>query len=418
MFQWTKHIICVLLCCFSAIVLAQSKEELQDKKEQLQNEIKLTNDLLNEAKKEKNASINTLSTLKRKIAARDEMISTLGIEIGLYAKRIQQLEQEVFVTEESIMQKQAELQSLKEEYAKLVYHAYHNRGAYDRLAFIFSAHSFHQAYKRIKYFQQYSQFRQQQVKLIEEKEAKLETELLSLKQSKAMLLVEKNKKTKVLGNTESEKQQLDSERGEQQSLVNDLAKKEKQLKTELKTKEQQAKALDAQIRKIIEEEIRKAKEAAASTGTPSFSMTPEQKELAENFTTNKGTLPWPVERGVITGRFGKQKHPVLAGIETYNNGVEITTEKGASARAIFDGTVSRILNIPGAGKAIIVSHGDYFSVYNNLSDVFVAAGQSIKTKQEIGLVSTNSSTNETITELQIWKGNKKLNPAQWLYRAY
>mgnify|MGYP001161362887 FL=1 len=418
MFQWTRHIICVLLCCFSAIVLAQSKEELQDKKEQLQNEIKLTNDLLNEAKKEKNASINTLSTLKRKIAARDEMISTLGIEIGLYAKRIQQLEQEVFVTEESIMQKQAELQSLKEEYAKLVYHAYHNRGAYDRLAFIFSAHSFHQAYKRIKYFQQYSQFRQQQVKLIEEKEAKLEMELLSLKQSKAMLLVEKNKKTKALGNTESEKQQLDSERGEQQSLVNDLAKKEKQLKTELKTKEQQAKALDAQIRKIIEEEIRKAKEAAASTGTPSFSMTPEQKELAENFTTNKGTLPWPVERGVITERFGKQKHPVLAGIQTYNNGVKITTEKGASARAIFDGTVSRILNIPGAGKAIIVSHGDYFSVYNNLSDVFVAVGQSIKTKQEIGLVSTNSSTNETITELQIWKGNKKLNPAQWLYRAY
>ena len=418
MFQWTKHIICVLLCCFSAIVLAQSKEELQDKKEQLQNEIKLTNTLLNEAKKEKNTSINTLSTLKRKITARDEMISTLGIEIGLYAKRIQQLEQEVFVTEESIIQNQAELQSLKEEYAKLVYHAYHNRGAYDRLAFIFSAHSFHQAYKRIKYFQQYSQFRQQQVKLIKDKEVELEMELLSLKQSKAMLLVEKNKKTKALVNTESEKQQLDLEKDEQQSLVNELAKKEKQLKTELKTKEQQAKTLDAQIRKIIEEEIRKAKEAAASTGTPSFSMTPEQKELAESFTNNKGTLPWPVERGVITERFGKQKHPVLAGIETYNNGVKITTEKGASVRAIFDGTVSRILNIPGAGKAIIVSHGDYFSVYNNLSDVFVTPGQSIKTKQEIGLVFTNSSTNETITELQIWKGNKKLNPAQWLYRAY
>ena len=356
--------------------------------------------------------------MKRKITIRDEMISTLGIEIGLYAKRIQQLEQEVFVTEESITQNQAELQSLKEEYAKLVYHAYYNRGAYDRLAFIFSAHSFNQAYKRIKYFQQYSQFRQQQVKKINDKEVELEMELLSLKQSKAILLAEKNKKTKALVSTESEKQQLDLEKDEQQSLVNELAKKEKQLKTELKTKEQQAKTLDAQIRKIIEEEIRKAKEAAASTGTPSFSMTPEQKELAESFTNNKGTLPWPVERGVITERFGKQKHPVLAGIETYNNGVKITTEKGASVRAIFDGTVSRVLNIPGAGKAIIVSHGDYFSVYNNLSDVFVTPGQSLKTKQEVGLAFTNSSNNETITELQIWKGNKKLNPAQWLYRAY
>ena len=418
MFRWTKHIICILFCFFSAIVLAQSKEELQDKKEQLQNEIKLTNTLLNEAKKAKNTSINTLSTLKRKITIRDEMINTLGIEIGLYAKRIQQLEQEVFVTEESITQNQAELQSLKEEYAKLVYHAYYNRGAYDRLAFIFSAHSFNQAYKRIKYFQQYSQFRQQQVKKINDKEVELEMELLSLKQSKAILLAEKNKKTKALVSTESEKQQLDLEKDEQQSLVNVLAKKEKQLKTELKTKEQQAKTLDAQIRKIIEEEIRKAKEAAASTGTPSFSMTPEQKELAESFTNNKGTLPWPVERGVITERFGKQKHPVLAGIETYNNGVKITTEKGASVRAIFDGTVSRVLNIPGAGKAIIVSHGDYFSVYNNLSDVFVTPGQSLKTKQEVGLAFTNSSNNETITELQIWKGNKKLNPAQWLYRAY
>ena len=418
MLQWIKHTTHVLLCCFSVCALAQNKQELQEKKEHLQNEIKLTNDLLNEAKKEKNTSINFLSTLKRKINARDEMINTLGVEIGFYVKRIQQLQKEVFITEESIIQKKVELQSLKEEYTKLVYHSYHNRGAYDRLAFIFSAHSFHQAYKRIKYFQQYSQFRQQQVKLIKEKEAELETELLSLKQNKAMLLVEKNKKTNALENTENEKQQLDSEIGQQQTLVNELAKKENQLKKELNTKEQQAKVLDAQIRKIIEEEIRKAKDAAASIGTPSFSMTPDQKELANNFTTNKGKLPWPVERGVITESFGKQKHPVLAGIEIYNNGVKITTEKGASARAIFDGTVSRILNIPGAGKAIILSHGDYFSVYNNLSDVFITIGQSIKTKQEIGLVSTNSSTNETITELQIWKGNKKLNPVQWLYRAY
>ena len=147
-----------------------------------------------------------------------------------------------------------------------------------------------------------------------------------------MLLVEKNKKTNALENTENEKQQLDSEIGQQQTLVNELAKKENQLKKELNTKEQQAKVLDAQIRKIIEEEIRKAKDAAASIGTPSFSMTPDQKELANNFTTNKGKLPWPVERGVITESFGKQKHPVLAGIEIYNNGVKITTEKGASAQ--------------------------------------------------------------------------------------
>ena len=134
-------------------------------------------------------------------------------------------------------------------------------------------------------------------------------------------------------------------------------------------------------------------------------MTPEQKELAENLPSTKGHCLGLLIEGVIAQQFGKQKHPVLAGIETYN-GIKITTEKGASVRAIFDGTVSRILSIPGAGKAIIINHGDYFSVYNNLSDVMVISGQSIKTKQELGLVSTNPKSKETITELQIWKGNK------------
>jgi murein hydrolase activator len=416
--QWTKYLLLALFCSCSISVFAQSKEELQNKKEKLEAEIKLTTELLDEAKKEKTQSINTLSTLKRKIAARDEMISTLGIEIGLYTKQISLLAEELEITQMSIAEKQQELASLKEEYAQMIYHAYSNRGAYDRLAFIFSAQSFHQAYKRIKFFQQYSQFRQQQALLITEAEKQLEVELLELKQTKALLASEKNKKTRALGRTKSEKKQLNGERGEQQGLVNNLHKKEKTLKQELLSKEQKSKALEREIRKIIEEEIRRAKEAAKSTGTPSFSMTPEQKELSDNFTSNKGKLPWPVERGVITGSFGRHKHPVLAGIETFNNGVKITTEKGATARAVFEGKVSKVISIPGAGKAIIVSHGDYFSVYSNLSEAIVKSGDVVKTKQEIGMVTTNPSNKETITELQIWKGDQKLDPAQWLYRAY
>lgn len=416
--QWIKHTLLALFCCCSMAVFGQSKEELQDKKERLESEIKLTTELLDAAKKDKNQSINTLSTLKRKIAARDEMISTLGIEIGLYANRINQLTEESETIALLIGEKQNELGSLKSEYAQMIYHSYSNRGAYDRLAFVFSAQSFHQAYKRIKYFQQYSQFRQQQALLIVEAEKQLELGLLELKQTKALLALEKNKKAKVLGRKQSEKEQLNGERKEQQGLVNSLHKKEKTLRQELQSKERKTKLLEGQIRKIIEEEIRKAKEAAKSTGTPSFSMTPEQQELSDNFTSNKGKLPWPVERGVITGNFGRHKHPVLAGIETFNNGVKITTEKGANARVVFAGKVSRVINIPGAGKAVIVSHGDYFSVYSNLSAAFVKSGDVVKTKQEIGMVTTNPSNKETITELQIWKGDKKLDPAQWLYRAY
>lgn len=400
------------------IANAQTKEDLQDKKEALTKEIQLTNDLLQEARKEKNTSINTLSTLKRKIVARGELISTLGIEINLYSKRINELLEATAATEESIAKQQEQLASLKEEYAGMIYAAYTNKGASDRLAFIFSAQSFHQAYKRIRYLQQYSKYRKQQAQTILRVEADLKEQLVELKQQKALLAAEKLRKTKTLSNTEKEQGQLANEKEEQQSLVNSLQKKEQKLKKELREKEKKAKALEGQIREIIAEEIRKAKAAAKATGTASFSMTPEQEELAANFTANKSMLPWPVERGVITEGFGRRKHPVLAGIETFNNGVKITTEKGSAARAVFAGTVSRIINIPGAGKAIILSHGDYFSVYSNLSDVFVKVGQSVITKQDIGMVLTNTSSKETVTELQIWKGDSKLDPAQWLYRAY
>lgn len=418
MSRWIKYLFILTSLLCTTLVQAQTKEELQDKQEALADEIKLTNALLQAAKQEKNQSVNTLSTLKRQIAARGELINTLGIEIDLYTNRIQTLLMEVVATEEAIKQQQEVLAKLKEEYAQMIYSAYTNKGANDRLAFIFSAHSFHQAYKRIRYLQQYSQFRKQQAELIIAQEEELAQELLSLKQQKALLAAEKVRKTNSLSKTQKEQGQLAGEKEAEQGLLNNLQKRERKLKQDLQAKERKAKALETEIRAIIAEEIRKAKDAAKSTGTASFSMTPEQKQLAAHFTANKSKLPWPVERGVITEGFGRRKHPVLAGIETFNNGVKITTEKGSAARAVFEGTVSRIINIPGAGKAIILSHGDYFSVYSNLSDVFVKAGQSVSTKQEIGMVLTNTNTKETITELQIWKGNEKLDPAQWLYRAY
>ena len=149
-----------------------------------------------------------------------------------------------------------------------------------------------------------------------------------------------------------------------------------------------------------------------------MSLTPEEQQLADNFSSNKGKLPWPVERGVIIERFGIQPHPVLRGIETLNNGVKITTEEGSFVRAIFEGNVSRIIDIPGSGKAVIISHGDYFTVYSNLIEVFVKRGQIVGLKEDIARVFTKSSNKESITELQIWKGSEKLDPSSWLYKAY
>ncbi len=405
------------ICSFNSFSQSVDKETLQDKKAKIQKEIKLTSSLLQKAKKEKNQSLNTLNTLNKQIQSRKEIIQALDLEVKMVSIQIANLKQQIQGTQQSILTQQELLNSLKSEYALMIRHAYFNRNTYDRLAFVFSSHSYNQAFKRLRYLQEYSQFRQKQVEEIKIAEQKLNDELLALKRQKVLLTVAKNEKTQSLDSSQIEVGILDSEQSAQKILFSSLRKKEKQLKKELQSKQSLAKELDKQIRKIIEEEIRLAK-VKASKESDVLALTPEEQELADNFTSNKGKLPWPVERGVIIERFGVQAHPVLRGIETFNNGVKITTVEGAIVRAVFEGTVSRIIDIPGAGKAVILNHGDYFSVYSNLLEVSVKRGQSVLHKEKIGTVLTKTNTNESITELQIWKGSEKMDPSSWLYKAY
>tara|TARA_B100001057_G_scaffold405239_1_gene418108 strand:+ start:1920 stop:3176 length:1257 start_codon:yes stop_codon:yes gene_type:complete len=405
------------ICSFNSFSQSSDKEALQDKKAKIQKEIKLTNTLLQKAKKEKNQSVTTLNTLNKQIQSRKDIIYTLDLEIKIASIQIENLKQQILETKKSIVVQQDLLDTLKSEYALMIRHAYFNRNAYDRLAFIFSSQSYNQAFKRLRYLQEYSQFRQKQVEEIKLAEQKLNDELLALKQQKVLLTVAKNEKTQSLESSQIEVGILDSEQSFQKNLLSKLRKKEEQLKNEIQSKQLLAKELDKQIRKIIEEEIRLSK-AKASKKSDLLALTPEEQELADNFTSNKGKLPWPVERGVIIERFGVQAHPVLRGIETFNNGVKITTEEGAFIRAVFEGTVSRIIDIPGAGKAVILSHGDYFSVYSNLLMVSVKRGQSVQLKEKIGTVLTKTYTKESIIELQIWKGSEKMDPSSWLFQVY
>jgi septal ring factor EnvC (AmiA/AmiB activator) len=403
---------------FCLLANSQSKEVLQSKKAQIQKEIQLTNKLIKKAKKEKNQSINILSTLNKQIESRGEIVKTLDLEIKMTIVQIENLKAEIKDTKQSIQNQQNLLDTLKKEYALMIRHAYHNRNSYDRLAFIFSAQSYNQAFKRIRYLQEYSQFRQKQVKEIKEVERQLSEELLSLKRQKVLLTVAKNERNAMLGESQIEINLLTQEKQSQNTFLSSLRKREKKLKKDLSKQQQLAKTLDDKIKKIIAEEIRKAKEKANVGGGVTLSLTPEEQQLADNFSSNKGKLPWPVERGVIIERFGIQPHPVLRGIETLNNGVKITTEEGSFVRAIFEGEVSRIIDIPGSGKAVIISHGDYFTVYSNLIEVFVKRGQTVGLKEDIARVFTKSSNKESITELQIWKGSEKLDPSSWLYKAY
>lgn len=383
---------------------AQTKNELEKKKKNLQKEISYTNKLLKETRKNKDHSLEELLNLKSKINARSNLISAMGAEMRLINQQISKNTTDINTLEK-------ELVRLKKEYAKIIYYAFKHRSTYDKLMFVFASKDINQAYKRLKYIQQYTEYRKTQANEI------VKTQLY-LKEKIAELEKINQEKTALMSLEEQEQQKLALEKAEQENIVEKLQGKEQELKQKLKKKEAAARKLQKAIQRIIEEEIRKAREAAKKNGTTTkgFPMTPEAIKLSNSFASNKGKLPWPVAQGVITARFGKHPHPVLKEIIINNNGIDISTTKGSTARALFGGEVSSVAIIPGEGKVVMIRHGEYLSVYSYLSDVFVKKGDKITTKQELGVLVNDAGKNKTKIHLEIWKGMTKLNPEYWIYR--
>lgn len=392
------------LFVFSITAQAQSKNDLEKKKEQLQKEIRLTNKLLKETKKNKELSVGELLILNSKINARDKLINTMNSEIHLINSDINTYAQNIILSENEIIR-------LKNEYAKIIYYAYKHRNTYDKIMFVFASEDINQAYKRLKYIQQYTEYRKSQAQAIIETQAELAIQIESLKEVK-------QENAALVSLQQQEKQTLSVEKLEQETVVKKLQGQEEDLKAKLKKKEAARRKLQKAIQRIITEEIRKARAAAKKSGATSkgFPMTPEAKKLSASFAANKGKLPWPVISGTITARFGKHPHPVLAGIVVNNNGVDISTNKGANSRAIFGGVVSSVAIIPGEGKVVMVRHGEYLSVYSYMSEVFVDKGDQITTKQELGVLINESGKNKTTMHIEIWKGMVKLNPEYWIFR--
>lgn len=220
----------------------------------------------------------------------------------------------------------------------------------------------------------------------------------------------------------SKKDELESvnaTKDEKEHLVIKLSKSERLFKKKIQDKQKKSKALDDKLRKIIEEEIRKSREEAKrNDGVNSFGLTPEALALSSEFNNNKGKLPWPLEKGVIVEQYGKQKHAVFSGIETFNNGIDIATDENSVVRVVFDGSISRIFFIKGEGKAILVNHGEYFTVYSGLEEVVVKVGDKVLSKEKLGIVLTQEVENKTELHFEIWKGYDKNDPSKWLYKAY
>jgi septal ring factor EnvC (AmiA/AmiB activator) len=383
---------------------AQSKKTLEHKKKQLQKEIQLTNKLLKETRKNKDLSVDELLKLKSKINSRSNLIAAMNAEMRLINKEISNSKQGISALEN-------ELESLKLEYAKIIYYSFKHRSSYDKMMFIFASENINQAYKRLKYTQQYAEYRKGQVKEIITTQAALSDRITALSESNA-------EKTVLVSMEEQERQNLAVEKAEQENIVQKLQGKEKELKDQLKKKEKAKQKLQKAIQRIIEAEIRKAREAAKKAGNTSkgFPMTPEALKLSNSFAANKGKLPWPVNQGVITAQFGKHPHPVLAGIVINNNGIDISTTTGAMSRAIFAGEVSSVAIIPGEGKVVMIRHGEYLTVYSYMSEVFVSKGDQIDIKQNLGVLVNEAKKSKTEVHLEIWKGMTKLNPKYWIFR--
>jgi septal ring factor EnvC (AmiA/AmiB activator) len=403
-FRLNNFIVVLIFLMLSVAGSAQSRQDLEKQRIKLQKEIKEINSLLFKSQvKEKNL-LSDLSDLNKRIRVRTRLIETIH-------KETQQISKEIKENEKEVDQLQDRLVVLKKDYANMVVQSYKSKTKQSRLMFLLSSKDFLQAYKRMQYIKQYNDYRKKQGEEIKTETVKLQNLNDYLKETKA------EKEALLLTNTK-EKDSIHKEKISREGLVKSVKKKEKKYTAQIRKKQKAEKAIDKKIEKLIRDAIARSKKKnnkknLKSTG---FALTPEARKLEKDFLSNKGKLPSPVKRGVVVRHFGKQPHPTLKGITIESNGVFYATEKGASARVIFNGKVLAIQVLPGKKKAVLVQHGNYISVYKNLDNVTVKKGDLVTTKQEIGKIHTDKTTGKTILAFVLFKEVQRQNPELWVYK--
>ena len=380
-------------------------KQVQAEAAKAKKEIERTSKLLKETEKSKSISIERATLLGQQIVERKNYVNSLQQEIEF-------IEQDIFATNAQIHTLTTKLEEVQKDYNQTLFTLYKVNSQYEQLIFILSADDFNQAYNRLKYLQYYSDYMIQQAERIKTLQDSLNARKYDLEK---MLTKKKN----LVSEKQSEARKLEQDKYLEDVTIKKLNARQQDLKKKLAEKQALERKLNKQIEALIKAEL-EAKRKAAETknktnnATTVNTLTPEEKLVSKNFAENKGRLPWPTATGKITEHFGRHKHPTLEYVEVESNGISIATTKGARARAIFDGTVSKVVLIPGRNTAVLIKHGNYYTVYDNLVTVNVKAGQQIKAKQEIGTIYTDPETNSTVLQLQIWKELEKLDPEQWL----
>jgi murein hydrolase activator len=382
----------ILIIVLDIGLFAQTKTELEDRRKATLNEISYVDNMLKSTAKQKEESMNAIKIIGNKLNLRESVIRVMRDEINLFSERID-------LNSVAIGMMESDLINLKNDYARAVINSYKAKKENPELVYILSAKDFNQGYKRLKYLQQVTKFRRRESEIIMELKDQIQTSKERLQNDLLRISDLKSKE-------EQQKSLLQSEQNKKQAMVQSLSKKERQLKKELEEKKRIASKIESEIARIIEEEKKKVIKS---------DNTPEQKLIGESFAENKGRLPWPVEKGIITSQFGIQKHPVLKYVTENNLGIEITSLGKTRVRSVFKGEVTSVFPIRGANMTIIIRHGKYLSVYQNIIDIKVKKGDKVETKQEIGNVFCETEKgNKAILKFMIFEENEKLDPESWI----
>ena len=429
-----------------------TSQKLKKEQDRLEAKISDTRSLLDKTKSVTEASLNELKIIDNQIKFREELLNNFDSQIKGADLQVNKKETQI----EELYKK---LEKQKEQYKKLLLFAYKNRNKYGKMMYIFSSDSYYKALKRNKYLQKISEIQKKQFIIIRQNQGLIKNQISSIQKEKSNKLV-------VLTEKKKEKEAILVDKDKQQVVYQNFKSKENELLAQLKEEEQKKIILKEKINNAIKNEIaestlkagkaaadakkkrdaaaakkKAAKEKSTASGTTTaktevktetaedeaaviarkeeiFKSTKESAALDINFESNKGKLPWPVDKGTITEGFGKNEHPTLTNVFTNNSGIDISTPKNAQVRSVFEGEVTSILNIPGAGKVVIIKHGNYRTVYSNLQDTYVSKGTKVNTKQAIGslIVSANSSVSVAHFEIHLVSGSavQTINPTLWV----
>lgn len=401
------RLLCVIFfLSLTSLGIAQSNSDrqksLEIQKKRLQAEIKQINSLLFKNTRKEKSVLFQVEDLNVKISVRTDLVKVNTQQYNLLTRQIN-------VNQRNITNLRKDLQALKKDYAGMIQKSYKSKSSQNRLMFLLSSDDFLQAYKRIQYMKQYTNYRKKQGEKIAEKTKTLQS-------FNKILLEQKSQKEALVLENRKAQEQLQQERKSQQRLIRTLKNKSRSLAGEIKQKQLKSEAIDQEIERLIRDAISASNKAAGKKSKNVFALTPEAKQLAANFIANKGKLPWPVEKGIVIQRFGTQPHPVVKTTMIKSNGVTIATSPRADARAVFEGEVMTILSFKGSNPTILIKHGNFITTYKNMGRVYVKKGDKVMAKQPIGEIFTHPQTGRTELQFSVFNELKPQNPKSWIYK--